>query len=424
MIKLSKDDGVTFTRYIFRDDGTIRFALPIPGRDDLTYTIYDDGTLKLDAEIEDYEKAWTDFCTAEYGGTDRIVTLQTLLPGYEPKNRTRKRAGAVDPVPDVIATPSTPELQYAMSLYESRPAAAHVVPISPEVALSYTNGVLYFDGVPSSQIRLIDVRTKDVASIDLMPLRVMYGVILQKLVKALQEQTADMARIADFTVHIYVPELMSAMGLKANTNQKTADLLIAKIRSYQSVIGIMPERLGSRVLESKYPILVWMGYDAKKDVISFASPYLNKIVVRAMEQSVQKDRKGVPIRKKNGLPVQSVSHSYLMKASIASERNKRAVEIVSIVCLVIEQAGSTTPHIKASTIIERHPELRQALENSSSPSNRNRILQSAFKKAWELLDTQTYLKDKYKNIRFPTATPTMGTLDMIFEFPHEGKLKK
>ena len=89
--------------------------------------------------------------------------------------------------------------------------------------------------------------------------------------------------------------------------------------------------------------------------------------------------------------------------------------------------------------------LKQSLENTSDTSNQNKILKRAFSKAWELLVTQTDLSVKYKNIQLPIIPnssikdpkekkrlerefrtkwiPTMSNLDMVFEFPHEGKIK-
>lgn len=415
---MTKD--ITFTRYIFREDGTIRFAIPIPDRDDLTYHMEEDGTIVFDSPVEEFEKAWSEYVNKEFGDDNKIFNMKTLDPDYVPKNRTKRRAGNIDAVPEIMPTPSTPAYQYAMSTYESK--TAHILPINPAVNLTYENGKLYFDGLEETQINLIDIRNKDITNLDLMTLRVLYGVILTKLEKALTEHTLKSSNeIRDFSVNIYIPELMSAMGLQTNISKKNIDALIAKIASYRNIIGILPERLGTRIYESKYPIMVWMGYDAKHNTISFASPYLNKVVANSLAASLRKNAKGNIITKKNGQPLYTASHSYLIKSTIASEKNKRAAEIVAIVVPVIEQAGNNVPHIKASTIIERHPELKQAIESCKTTANKNVLLMRAFSKAWELLETQTYLKDKYKNIKFPKTVPSMSTLDMVFEFPHDGK---
>lgn len=415
-------NDITFTRYIFREDGTIRFAIPVPDRDDLLYHTEEDGTIVFDSPVEEFEKAWNEYVDKEFGDESKIITLQSLIPDYDQpeKNRTKARAGDVDPVPEIMATPSTPAYQYAISTYESK--TAHIFPINPSVTLTFANGKLYFNGLEETQVNLVDVRNKDITNLDLMTLRVLYGVILQKLETALTEQTVNPNKIWEFSVSIYIPELIAALGLKANVNQKNIDALIAKIMSYRNIIGILPERVGRRIYESKYPIMVWMGYNATTNTIAFASPYLNKVVTNSIAASIRRDKTGKVLKKRNGKLLQTASHSYLIKSSIAAEKNKRAAEIVAIVIPVIEQAGNNTPHIKARTIIERHPELQQALEECQTTANQNGILRRAFSKAWELMHTQTYVETRYKDIKIPNTVPTMGTLDMVFEFPHKGKI--
>ena len=128
--------------------------------------------------------------------------------------------------------------------------------------------------------------------------------------------------------------------------------------------------------------------------------------------------------KSDGTPQMLPSHSYLIKSSIAKERNKKAVEIVTIVVTTIEQAGPAgVPHIKARTIVERNTLLSETLSKCVRDSNRNTILKRAFTKAWELLETQTDLRKKYPDIALPDPNnpmmiPTMATLDTVYTFTH------
>ena len=99
----------------------------------------------------------------------------------------------------------------------------------------------------------------------------------------------------------------------------------------------------------------------------------------------------------------------------------------------IEQAGNHVPHISARTIVERNQLLKQSIDNTASASNKNKYLERAFSRAWQLLRTHTDILERYKNIQLPDPKdkdfklkyiPTMSTLDMVFEFPHEGKIKE
>lgn len=185
-------------------------------------------------------------------------------------------------------------------------------------------------------------------------------------------------------------------------------------------MGIIPTQWGPK----HFPVMNLVGHDAETNTVEISSPYFNKIILMSMHDGIQRDRKGISKLKGSGEPFMRPTHSHLIKVGIASERSKNAAEVVRAVVTVIEQAGYVSkdkvPHISAQTVIERCPKLRYALEKST-PGNKNNILKRTFGKAWELLETQTSLKQAYKNIRFPTDVPTGSNLGMVFEFPHEGK---
>ena len=185
------------------------------------------------------------------------------------------------------------------------------------------------------------------------------------------------------------------------------------------------------------PVFVFLGYDSEKNTVKFSSPYMNMLIQRLYDVSIKKDKKGQPKLKNNGQPMLSPSHSYLIHSDIAKERNKKAVEIVTIVVVTIERAGGphrdeeghlipARPNLKARTIIERNPLLMESIETATTTANKNNLLKRAFSKAWELLRTKTDLLEKYKDIKLPDPNkkediPTMSTLDKIFVFTHYGK---
>ena len=65
--------------------------------------------------------------------------------------------------------------------------------------------------------------------------------------------------------------------------------------------------------ESYFPVLVFMGYDATKNTISFSSPYLNHIVktITIYNASLVRDKNGNLKKYRSGKQIMSPSHSYL-----------------------------------------------------------------------------------------------------------------
>lgn len=93
--------------------------------------------------------------------------------------------------------------------------------------------------------------------------------------------------------------------------------------------------------------------------ISFSSPYMNMVIRELFKITEKKDKKGKTLLKRNGEPMRLPSHSFLVNFDIATEKNKAAAENVFIICTLIERAGDNLPRIRASTIIERNPQLAE-----------------------------------------------------------------
>ena len=397
-------------------DGHILFAGPLPDE-------YGKNLPNIENLDETGLYAWED-------AWERYISSLTALK----QNRTKKQAieqGAITEMPKQLAIPTLIPYQDAMSTVNN--PAAHLQPITQALAdnLRFEDGTLYFQGMEASYANLIeyyDKRPQAVSELDLPTLRALYSVILQELKDAAEDPDEIMERAKDpkylsHSVKLYLPDVMKMLGYKQNSSKDGVTYAVAKIMRYNRILGVMEEKANGRVYRSHYPVMLFVGHDGKDNSIELASPYINKLVMTVLHASIQRDKNDKPKLKRNGKPFMLPSHSYLINASIAKERNKRAVEIVCIVVTLIEQAGdSGTPHIRAQTIIDRCPDLKNALDAAAS-SNKSLILKRAFSKAWQLLPKQTRLAEVYRNIKFPTAVPTASTLDMVFEFPHDGKIK-
>ena len=192
----------------------------------------------------------------------------------------------------------------------------------------------------------------------------------------------------------------------------------------------MTETVNGKIYKSYYPIFLFTGYAQKTNTLEVYSPYLTRVINNILEKAVKLNPKTQkPILNKIGKPIPLPSHSFLIKPTIAKERNFIAVENVVFIVQLIEQAGDNTPHIKANTLIERNPQLQYRL-NETDSKHKSRVLQRIFKSTWELLRDQTHLIEVYKNIKLPDPDdpaniPTVKSLKkMVFAFPHEGKIKK
>ena len=229
------------------------------------------------------------------------------------------------------------------------------------------------------------------------------------------------------TIEIYVPDLLEHLNLKRNSDMKTIDKIINQMLSFNKVVGVLHSTFNGRPIKTYYAIFLLGEYHPETNTIVVWSPYLNFVVKNILQEAIKRDpNTKAPIFDKNGSNYISMpSHSFLIKPSIFNEKNQAAIENVIIIIQIIEQAGDHIANIKANTIIERNPAFQQRLNESKNP---NQLLKRVFKRTWELLIEQTHLLKVYKSIRLPNPKnpvniPTLQNLNLVFTFPHEGKIK-
>ena len=331
-------------------------------------------------------------------------------------NRTKKKAGEIDEVPTVIPTITNKKYQNAMTL--NADSTAYLQPFSSVDNLVYENGQILFRGLPASAATLKEYFTSTgIENFDLPLLRLFYDIILNRFAKTWKEDQS-----IEGYVTIYYPDLAKKLGKSSNISKSDVQSCIDSIMQFQTIMGIIDN--GSKGTEI-IPVLVYMGNDTEKNTISFASPYMVKVIKNVFNASIRKNKTGLPQLKKDGNPQLLPAYSYMIKSSIGKERNKKAVEIVFVIVSLIEQSGNHCPHIKAKTIIDRIPILKNSIDNCKTTSDKNKMLKRAFSKAWGILPKHTKLKETYQDIKLPSSTdvPSMSSLDIVYKFPHNGKNK-
>lgn len=358
------------------------------------------------------------------------------------KYRTKSQAKATESMPDKIPIITIPPWEYALSFHQNEYS---FMLTEPRDRVGDTHGGtcsqtnIHGGTSPPDVCIWAGNQTQafaqgTVPDVDLPILHFLYGLILKKWSEdadaIIERYTDDPKQMLSYNVTFYIPDFIRATGITANANGETVRGIIKKIEGYSGILGIVKEyRVGYGSTYAHYPVLVLIEYDESDNTITFASPFMNRIAMKTLYDSIRYDRQGNAMRSKSGKLNMKPSHSYRINSGILKERNKRAVEVACMVAALIDKAGNQTAHIRFRTIINRFEQLKQDIENVSSTSNKNRILRTTFSKAWEFLAKYSDLSEKYKNIRLPDpndkdAIPTMKTLDAVVTFPHEGRIKK
>lgn len=360
----------------------------------------------------------------ETKSTSAIVPYRTKAEAEADKEKP------LTPCPAQLATPTLSGYEHSLSFHQEGNAYMKHLKIRTD-GLTFENGEMFFKGTlePISTIELKDMQTKEgVEEIDIPLLSFYYSVILSKYQERLQKGES-LGEITSQLTTVYAPELARTIGIiptgeDGGLHRADIHKIMEKMSDFHNILGIMHVKRNGRPQESYFPVLNFEGYDAEKNTISFYSPYLIYVVRKIFDEARELDKKGNPKLNRKRFPRLTPHHSFLIKSTIVKERNKAAVENVFIIIRLIEQAGNNTPHIKASTIVERNEVLKLRLSKSTNPLQ---LLSRVFKRTWELLREQTNLLEAYKDIKLPDPEdicfiPTPSNLDkLVFEFPHKGK---
>ena len=406
------------------------YAVPAPGRNDLNYH-YENEKLILDSPKEEFIKAYNDASNYYLFDEEDKNYSDIFEKGSKQKRqyRTRANAGDVADIPAQIALPSQKPYIHALHLTNPEGIYQLTVNISDEIKSRCRNCNSSFTVIDESSVfkDLSNNRIVDVKDIDLTFLAIFYSIdygVIQKKIEASHEFSE--VDILGYGASIYVPDLMKKIHPgSSNPNDKQIAALIKKMRSYEDIYGLYPvKQLPGKV--GIAAVMKFNEYDPKCNIIRFSTPYFNRVIYNILDEYGKKNKhKKLCFNMYTGtIQPSKPIHSYLVKASIFSCKNTTAIDIVMIVCVIISRCGGKNhkPHASARFIIGQLPKLQQCLNEISSNTNRDRRLRTAFLKAWELLETHTLLKETYKNIVFPTTAPSMKNLDMVFEFPHEGRI--
>lgn len=345
--------------------------------------------------------------------------------------RTRKRADDVFPVPEIAATITHPDFERALMGDTRKPAYLQPT-TSSEIQVQ--NGWIVIDkellmpyDIDGLSKHYIQIQTPVYPDIDWPVLYALFTTI-NAAIKAHPEKF-EITKGGVYTmgvVRIYIPDLMKALGMKSDVSQDRIDRFAERIKAYHSLLGIIRKPHYGQIREIAYPLINTIEIDKDSNTLSFTSPYLVQLhkELEVPRYKTDEARNAVINRRKE--QIELPNYASLINTKLYGQRSSRAIAIVQEIVLLIVHAGSEgTPHIRIGTLIDRIPELSDYLDDQTvTDRDKNKALSRAFKTAWQYLDKYTLLRQKYKNIEFPTKIPTMRDMYEVLEFPHDGLADK
>ena len=300
---------------------------------------------------------------------------------------------------------------------------AYLMQIREDAMLTFEDGIAYIFSKAASETDFKNYITHErVDSLDIPLLTSLFTIMYQNIGKSLTEIESedDLKRdLMNYGVDIYIPDFMEYRGAGRNYSGKQIESVLKNIASFHNTIGIVEVRKYGRTYQDGYMLLLTSSIRKSDNTIHVVSPYMNMLIYKIFQQSIVRDKKtNEPKYTASGAIKTSKVYSFQDKR-LSTARNKKAVEIVTVVVGLIETTGRNgTPHISVSKIIERCPSLREALEKYKNNHDKTQLLRRSFSEAWKYIRDYTDLQERY-GIRIPEMkdTPTINTLGRIYEFP-------
>lgn len=328
---------------------------------------------------------------------------------------------------------SITDIDYQYALTPLRNSNAYISPLRDEIMqkLTFESGKLSILGSEPADLKKETKNgLQEIKNLDLPLLREIFTAVYKTAVYG-----------DAHTVTIHIPSFCREMGIdvrrvpeqeekaedKADDEQakplKFNDVF-AKMRQFENCIGISKGVY--------YELMRTIMIDPDRDLMTIAVPYMNHVLREIRDKNIVRDKEGKELYINPG-------YSRLMHTTIASERNKPAVEIVNRIITGLMQRGSipdaklrqnkrkkniqpdrVTYKITYSGLIDNIPLLKESLAEGSTASKNVRLAR-AFKKAFELLHTQTDVYQYYVGLKIPEIVPNTSALADTLTITHEGE---
>lgn len=349
-------------------------------------------------------------------------------PGEQPTKRTyrtKKRAGTVVDIPERMTTITHPEYDHSFTSDVGK--SSFLVATTSKQIRVQSSMLVMDDGAriePFNTAKLEKYYIEDgLDRIDLPLINVIFS-----LVKSTMDQDPDVflkRRDGSYKLTvtpIYLPALIQALNTHNGVTQEMVKQFRDRINQYHSVLGF----IRGEHRTTGYPLMSIMGseVDSMDDIntIHISSPYM-AAVYRDLSEPRYREIKDAETVKNRQREIALPNYANLIKTRLYGQRNKRAIAITQEIVLLVVRAGPKgTPSIRLSTLLDRIPELSSYVDDPAiEMRDKNKVLNRAFKAAWEYIDKYTLLPAKYRNIKFPTDfKPNMRNLQAIIKITHDG----
>jgi len=221
---------------------------------------------------------------------------------------------------------------------------------------------------------------------------------------------------------------------KISREEARLDYLLSSVDDFDKLYGKLP------ISQANFEIISFYRVSDENDIFYFVSPYICELIKTLMQEEElkrSKAKKGVNVEAKNSWC------SELLHASVASEKDKSAVEMAKRIIAGLQQRGTLqdgklqrnknsdltpeqkitiTYRISVATLLMDCPLFAESVANCKRTDNKNRAIKRHLTNLYNILETKTDLKKFYKELTIKKVFPTTTKISECIEITHKGKL--
>lgn len=292
--------------------------------------------------------------------------------------------------PDRIAIPTAKP--YDMALTENNgPAGVHTLIPRMDEKIETRNGQLKAGNLDLTHTDLSKQYEKPEDrgySTDIRLLDTLYTLVLFEYWKDSTETYNSGLKKLEDPVTIRFRSL-NRMGIKERSlHSDEAENFRARLERLGKLVGTIRDERHITNL----PVLSTLGFNEKKTMFTFQSPYMAEIAKRVVETSKTEKRHAYDVPK---------GYSYIIRPSAAFRRSENAYEVVRAAVIRINRSKRHSVTIRPAEIMKECPDMQTDLLHAETTAGKNAIIRRAFQTGWEMLQTETSLTEDYENIVLP-----------------------
>lgn len=189
--------------------------------------------------------------------------------------------------------------------------------------------------------------------------------------------------------------LMMAAEYNRSQTSLAHDKTVERLEKLKKLVGVI-----KKDKTYVFPVLTYAEITDKPAEIRFISPYMDTVIRDVLYASRD------AIARAGSFAVPEGHMYHILSRNV--KRNAPAYDVLRSAVNTVAQSETSPATIRLNTVLAESPDLRRALDRTTTTQSRRMTLQRAFIQGWKMLAEDTDLAETYEDIRLPNPESKMA----------------